>query len=68
MEKQLLYKIYQDTHISYTDIPQPFDKSERYYRLTAGSGCHLKDLQTGATFKTVLIPEYQINYWVEESY
>lgn len=68
MEKLLLYKIYQDDQAIYTREPQPFDKSEKCYRLSAGQNCYLKNVKTQEIFKTIIIPEYQLNRWIEEKY
>lgn len=69
MKKIMLYKIYDDEgNPSFTKEPQANTESFIYYRLTADKGYSMINKITGEQLKVALVPEHQLNYWVEESY
>jgi hypothetical protein len=69
MKKIILYRIYDDEgNQIFTREPQPNTESFIYYRLTADKGCSMINKITGEKLKVALVPEHQLNYWVEESY
>lgn len=69
MKKIMLYKIYDDEgNPSFTKEPQSNTESFIYYRLTADKSCSMVNKITGEKLKVALVPEHQLNYWVEESY
>ena len=69
MKKVMLYKIYDDEgNQSFTKEPQSNTESFIYYRLTAERNHSMVNKITGEKLKVALVPEHQLNNWVEESY
>lgn len=69
MKQILLYKIHNDDNtFYYTREEQPFSNSEKYYRLEAEQNCFLQNILTKAKFKTIVVPEQELVFWVEKTY